>query len=101
MNGVQLRLKGAAEADAYLLGISLDFTRDREKNRRLQESAETLRRLYVVDEWERTRLSGSIHDGLLQDVIAADMLLQTAKSLGPKERLDWIEEARVQIDGQN
>ena len=58
------------------VGVCVDITHEHEFRQRLAERERMLAVLHDINDRERTFLACAIHDGILQDIIGADMLLQ-------------------------
>lgn len=58
------------------VGVCVDITYQYEYRQRLADREAVLKQLHSINEQERSFLSCAIHDGLLQDVIGGEMLVQ-------------------------
>ena len=79
------------------VGVCFDITRQVEQRARLQEREAVMRRLQQLGEREHAFLSAGIHDGLLQDIIGCDMLMQGAAQLDPEILEKRLERARQSL----
>lgn len=76
---------------AGYVGVCGDISRDYELRRCAAEREQMMQQLNDIGERERSFLSCAIHDGILQDIIGADMLMQARDGLdqdGLKAKLD-------------
>ena len=63
----------------------------------LLERVTVLRQLDEINERERAHLAGEVHDSLLQDIIAADMLLQGCEAFDRDRLKTHVEKARSSL----
>lgn len=82
---------------AGYVGTCIDISRERECVDQLAAREAVMRQLHDLNEREKSFMSYAIHDGLLQDIIGADMLLQSCESLSPEKRAERIQWARRTI----
>lgn len=83
------RFEESGEFAGYV-GVCLDITHEYEYRQRLCEREQMLASLHDINDRERMFLSCAIHDGILQDIIGADMLLQDAERLEPETLEDRL-----------
>lgn len=89
------RRNSAGQCTGYL-GVGVDVSHQYAYRERLQKRESELRRLHQINEQERTFFSYAVHDGLLQDIIGAEMLLQSLPGSEPsrtEEKVLRIREA--------
>lgn len=67
-------------------GISTDITDRKASEERLRHEEQLLRRLLELRERERMLLAYDIHDGLVQDIVGAKMMLEGQGGTRPTER---------------
>jgi PAS domain S-box-containing protein len=67
------------------VGFCIDVSQQYQFRERLEERERLLSQLYGINDRERRFLSCAIHDGILQDIIGAEMLLQKAEELEPAD----------------
>ena len=82
---------------AGYVGVCTDITHQFEQRARMQEREAVMRRLQKLSESEHAFLSAGIHDGLLQDIIGCDMLLQGASQLDAERLSKRIDRARQSL----
>jgi len=63
------------------VGVCVDITRQFDYRQRLADREKVMQQLHKISEQERSFLSCAIHDGLLQDVIGAEMFIQGISDL--------------------
>ena len=66
--------------DSYVGGIAMDVTERREYEQRLIAEDQLLQKMINFQETERQLISHDIHDGAVQDVVGAKMLLEALTS---------------------
>ena len=69
-----------ASGESYVGGIAIDVTERREHEQRLIAEDQLLRKMIDFQEAERQLISHDIHDGAVQDVVGAKMLLEALTS---------------------
>lgn len=82
---------------AGYVGTCIDVTSERECADQLVAREAVMRQLHDLNEREKSFMACAIHDGLLQDIIGADMLLQGCESMTPEKRAERIQWARKTI----
>ncbi|MCE9545376.1 MAG: PAS domain-containing protein [Planctomycetia bacterium] len=73
---VKFPLRDSSGAIHAICGISTDITDRKQAEEKLRRDEQLLRRLLDLRERERQMVAYEIHDGLVQDVVAAKMLLE-------------------------
>ena len=76
------------------VGVGLDITHEYEYRQRLCDRDQVMQQLHAISEGERTFMSCAIHDGLLQDIIGADMLLQELDQQDSARQVARLSKAR-------
>lgn len=76
------------------VGLCVDVSWDHEQRRLFSEREQIMQQLYEISEREKSFLSCEIHDGILQDIIGADMLLQSAENASPDKLASKLERAK-------
>ena len=85
-----------ASGDSYVGGIAIDVTERREHEKRLIAEDQLLRKMIDFQEAERQLISHDIHDGAVQDVVGAKMLLEALTShLSPAPDSHTMEQFRA------
>ncbi len=79
---------------AGYVGSCTDITEHKATLSRLSERTQLLRQLITINERDRYILACEIHDGLLQDIIGAEMLLQSCGTLSHEQFAVNLETAR-------
>ena len=74
--------------------MCLDVSIDHEQRRLAAERESMLQRLHNLSERERTFLSCAIHDGILQDIIGTDMLLQGLDQASETDLVSKLSQAK-------
>ena len=69
-------LPGDSAFPAGRVSVAIDITSQFEYRQQLEEREATMRQLHSICESEKQFLSASIHDGLMQDIIGGEMLVQ-------------------------
>ena len=81
----KFQLTGLAQ-EALLGGIAVDVTERRKNAERLKADERLLRQMIVLQEKERLLVAHDIHDGFVQDVVGAKMLVESlAENLRPQD----------------
>ena len=76
------------------VGLCVDVSWDHEQRRLFSEREQIMQQLYEISEREKSFLSCAIHDGILQDIIGADMVLQSAENVSPEKLAIKLERAK-------
>ena len=76
------------------LGVCIDVTHQHEYRNQLREREMVMHQLHAINERERSFLSCGIHDGLLQDIIGVEMLLQGCDTFQQEKLAERLTKAR-------
>lgn len=87
------RFNSAGEFAGYV-GICVDISYQVDLRQRIHEREQVMRQLHDISERERSFLSCSIHDGLLQDMIGVHMLLNGCENMEPAQLSKRLQSAR-------
>ena len=80
------------------VGVCSDVTQEYHYRRRLYDRESVLQQLNDIGERERTYLSCAIHDGILQDIIGADMLMQNSEKLDEEALAKRLQRTRETLN---
>lgn len=90
---VSPRLGSNGEFLGYI-GVCLDISLERDYQRRLENRDAVMRQLNEIGERERSSLACALHDGILQDLIGTEMLLQRAEGFTAEKLASRLASAR-------
>ncbi len=76
------------------VGVCVDITSQFDYRQRLTDRENVMQQLHNISDQERSFLSCAIHDGLLQDVIGAEMLIQGIVDLETAEQSKRVKQIR-------
>jgi PAS domain S-box-containing protein len=77
-----------------MLGAMLDVTEQKNTERELRARAETIRKLFELQEQERKLISHDIYDGLTQMIVGASMHLDAARAIDDPRHAEPLDQAR-------